>query len=124
MKFFKLSMVLMTLAMVTLINTNTNSQNISMGIESGLNIANMSLTPNLNSSTKTGFMVGGFADIGVSRIVSIRPGLRYVTKGFTLTGNGFTLNEKLNYIEMPLLIKASIPLKHVRPYFVAGPSLG
>lgn len=124
MKFFKLSMVLMTLAMVTLINTNTNSQNISMGIESGLNIANMSLTPNLNSSTKTGFMVGGFADIGVSRIVSIRPGLRYVTKGFTLTGNGFTLNEKMNYLEMPLLIKASIPLKHVRPYFVAGPSLG
>jgi hypothetical protein len=69
-------------------------------------------------------MVGGFADIGVSRIISIRPSLRYVTKGFSLTGNGLTLNEKMSYLEMPLLIKASIPLNHVKPYVVAGPSLG
>jgi hypothetical protein len=124
MKFFKLSAVLMMLAILTVFSTKTNSQTISMGIESGLNIANMSLTPNLNSSTKTGFMVGGFADIGVSRIVTIRPGLRYISKGFTLTGNGLTLNEKMSYLEMPLLIKASIPLNHVKPYFAAGPTLG
>jgi len=124
MKFFKLSTALIMLAMITVFNTNTNSQTSSLGIESGLNLANMSLTPNFTTSSRTGLMVGGFADIGISRIVSIRPGLRYVMKGFSTTGNGVTFNEKLSYLELPMLIKASIPLNHVKPFFAAGPTLG
>jgi len=124
MKFFKLSIVLMILVMFTVINNNTNSQTTSLGIESGLNLANMSLTPAFTTSTRTGLMVGGFADIGVSRIVSIRPGLRFVTKGFSTTSNGVTFNEKISYLELPMLIKASIPLQHIKPYFAAGPTLG
>ncbi|HJY63057.1 MAG TPA: porin family protein [Ignavibacteria bacterium] len=125
MKFFKLSMVIMMLVMITVINTDSYSQsNTSLGIESGLNLANMSLTPNFTTSSRTGLMVGGFADIGVSRIVSIRPGIRYVTKGFSTTSNGVTFNEKLSYLELPMLLKASIPLDRIKPYFTAGPTLG
>jgi hypothetical protein len=123
MKFFNLSMMLVMLAIHAIFSGETSSQTTSLGIEGGLNVANMNLT-NLTTNSRTGLMVGGFADIGVSRIVSIRPGLRYVMKGFSVSNNGFTLTEKLSYIELPMLIKASIPLQSVKPFFTAGPTVG
>jgi hypothetical protein len=33
-------------------------------------------------------------------------------------------DEKMSYLEFPMLIKVSIPLNYVKPYFTAGPTLG
>jgi hypothetical protein len=95
-----------------------------MGIEGGINLANVSTTPSFNSSTRTGFMVGGFADIGVSRIVSVKPSVRYIQKGYTTQIQGINVSESYGYIEIPLMIKAKLPLNQVKPYFEAGPMLG
>lgn len=104
--------------------SNVYSQSTSMGIEGGLNLANISTTPSFNSGSKTGFMVGGFADIGVSRIMSIKPGVRYIMKGYTSQFLGGNMSETYSYIEIPLMIKAGMPLNHVKPYVEAGPTLG
>ena len=122
MKFSKLTMVLV-LAAIAAFNSHVFSQSTGLGIEGGLNLANMSVTPNFNTSTRTGLMVGGFVDIGVSNIISIRPGVRFVMKGFSASSNGITITERLSYLEMPMLLKGSIPLQRVKPYFVAGPTL-
>jgi hypothetical protein len=123
MKHFKT--ILATLALIMMYTSASFSQEIGMGIEGGLNLSNISTTPTFTTSSKTGFTVGGFADIGVSRIVSIRPAVRYTVKGYTQQlNNGVTLNESYHYIEIPLMIKASIPLHRVKPYFEAGPNLG
>jgi opacity protein-like surface antigen len=126
MKITKLNLIALTFAVFAALSTITYSQSIGLGLESGLNIANASISPiNINSSSRTGFMVGGFADIGMSRIISIRPGIRYVTKGFSIDqGQGTMLTHKLNYLEIPMLLKAGIPLRQVVPYFMAGPTLG
>jgi hypothetical protein len=126
MKISKLNLLLAVVALIAVFNSNSYSQSLGLGLESGLNIANVNLTPaSLSSSSRTGFMVGGFADIGVSRIFAIRPGVRYVTKGFSVSDNfGQTLTHKLNYLEIPMLLKVSIPLRQVKPYFLAGPTLG
>lgn len=125
MKNLKFKLMMLILAAAASINTQTVAQtSTGIGIESGINLANMSLTPAFTTSSRTGLMIGGFVDIGVSRIISIRPSVRYVMKGFSTTSNGITFTEKLSYLEMPMLLKASIPLHRVKPYFTAGPTLG
>ncbi len=104
--------------------TNTYSQSTSMGIEGGINLANISTTPIFNTNSKTGFMIGGFADIGVSRVMSIKPGARYIMKGYTYQDQfGFNTTESYSYVEVPLLIKAKIPLNQVEPYLEVGPTV-
>jgi hypothetical protein len=125
MKNLKFKLTMFVLAVFASVNSQTFSQTgTGLGIESGINMANMSLTPAFTTSSRTGLMIGGFVDIGVSRILSIRPGVRYVMKGFSTTSNGITFTEKLSYLELPMLLKASIPLQRVKPYFSAGPTLG
>lgn len=81
MKFTKL-IAAVVLALMSFV-TNTYSQSTSMGLEGGINLANISTTPMFNTTSKTGFMIGGFADIGVSNVVSIKPGARFIMKGYT-----------------------------------------
>jgi len=116
--------ILILIALISLISVNSYSQSTGFGIESGINVGDISSSPAFNTSTKTGFMVGGFADIGVTDIFAIRPGLRYITKGFSSTFNGVTFTDNLSYLEAPLLLKVSVPLPKVKPYFMAGPTLG
>ena len=104
--------------------TNVYSQSTGMGIEGGINLANISTTPVFNTNSKTGFTIGGFADIGVSKVVSIKPGARFIMKGFTFQNQfGTNYTESYSYIEVPLMIKAKIPLNQVKPYLEVGPTL-
>lgn len=122
MKLIKTTLIIF--ALFVIYSTQSYSQSIGLGIESGINIGDIATTPNVTTSTKTGFMVGGYADIGVTDIFSVRPGVRYITKGFSSTFNGVTFSDNLSYIEVPLLLKVSVPLPKVKPYFMAGPTLG
>jgi hypothetical protein len=121
MTLFKKS--LFALAFIALLSSQVFSQSVKMGIEGGLNFSNPSFTPNLQASSRTGMVVGGFAEFKVSPIVSIKPGVRYVMKGFTLPGIAGPVTFKTNYIEIPALLKITFPLQQVKPYIEAGPSL-
>ncbi|MBZ0201519.1 MAG: PorT family protein [Ignavibacteria bacterium] len=123
MKLIRFTIIVFAVSMIIFLTPRVFSQSTGLGIEGGINIANVSSTPSVNLNSRTGFMVGGFADIGVSRIASIKPGIRYIVKGFTRSNNGFSLSENLHYIEFPILMKFGIPLNDVKPYFEAGPTL-
>src|SRR5436190_712400 len=107
MKLLKTTLIIF--ALFVIYSTQSFSQSIGLGIESGINIGDISSSPAFNTTTKTGFMVGGFADIGVTDIFAVRPGLRYITKGFTSTFNGVSFTDNLSYLEVPLLLKVSVP---------------
>lgn len=127
MKILKLNLILTVIVLATLLSSNVYSQSsVGLGLEGGVNISNISVTPDFSTGTRTGFMVGGFADFGVSPIISIKPGVRFVMKGFTGTNNltGVTFTDKLNYLEIPLLLQVNVPLQRIKPYFTAGPTLG
>lgn len=98
--------------------------NISLGLEGGLNLANVSISPSQTSNSRTGLIVGGILDIGISSNIGVTGGLRYVMKGFQVTNQGVTYTDKLNYIEVPVLLKVKFPLTEVKPYLVGGPTLG
>ena len=125
MKSFKQLATLLTLLLMLVFSKGVNSQtSVGLGIEGGLNMSNVSVTPNINSSSRTGFLVGGFVDMGVSDMVHIRSGLRYTTKGFSNTVNGITFTDKLSYIEIPALLEVRFPVNMIKPYLTAGPTLG
>jgi hypothetical protein len=77
---------------------------LSLGVQGGLNIANVNSSLNSNTSAKTGMTLGTNLGINGSRF-GLELGVNYTTKGFSSTN---TLNtqfaDKLNYIEFPLII--------------------
>jgi len=74
---------------------------------------------------KVGFMGGGFVDIGLGGIISVRPEVAYVQKGAKQSDAGDELKLKLDYIEVPVLLVVSVPTGGgmVKPEFFAGPAI-
>lgn len=120
----KLKNVLLALTIVLSAVSVYSQPNLSLGLEGGLNLANVSISPSQTSNSRTGLIVGGVLDIGISRTIGVTTGLRYTMKGFQVTNQGVTFTDKLNYIEVPALLKVKFPLTEVKPYLVGGPVLG
>jgi len=128
MKLVKRTFTLLAVTLMIALTPDAFSQTSGIGIEGGINLADISLMPQSNSSNRTGMMVGAFADIGISKTFYFHPGLRYVMKGATFSANNgiatTTITTKISYLEFPALIKVAFPLTEVRPYIMAGPTLG
>ena len=88
-------------------------------------------------SSLTAFLFGAFVNIQINENFSIQPELLYIRKGAkqdlevntTLLGYvpanlSGSLKWKLDYIEIPLLLKVSIPTEgSLKPSFFAGPAI-
>lgn len=104
---------------------------MQLGVKAGLNLANLSGddAPD-NSETRTGFSGGAFFMYQFSDMFAVQPELLYSMKGATENGNfeGFSYDAeyKLDYFEIPVLLKFIIPIKGsgVKPSIFAGPSVG
>ena len=96
------------------------------GLETGINISNANISPNPSVSTdsRTGLILGGTVDIGVSPRLTVVTGLRYVMKKWKFVSGGTTTTTRPDYIEFPVLLKVKFPLTEINPYIVVGPTLG
>ncbi len=100
--------------------TTTMAQRVSLGVEAGINLANLANQyegETVSGQIKVGFNGGLFANIPVSRNLSIQPGVKYSLKGSQYTRNtdsaGSTLlggishyesknKLSLHYVEIPV----------------------
>ena len=121
------------LLMLTVISITASSQtSASFGVKAGLSSASMrgDAVNNLNNlldfadgmittHNRTGFFVGGFANLPVSNKISFEPGVYYSQKGYELRGDlglkgleflGANARSILqaDYIDMPVLLKADL----------------
>jgi opacity protein-like surface antigen len=125
----KLKTILLA-ALLALSTVSVYSQpRFSLGLETGINIANVNVTPSASTSGRTALIIGGVADIGFTNNIGIVTGLRFVMKGYSNTftnvnGVSQTDNVKLNFLEFPALLKVKFPLTEVKPYLIGGPTLG
>lgn len=139
MRFFK---TLQLVALFTLLSVVAQAQ-YSVGVKIGGNIANANLTgiskqilpEQLNFP---GVVLGVVGEIPLQNGFSFRPELEYIQKGFTirvakddiidLFGINLGLEGKnktrLNYLEVPLLIKYSYGNDLAKVYGIVGPSVG
>jgi hypothetical protein len=97
-----------------LMSTITYAQGIKFGLETGLNIATLHVTPKSafsagTLSSKSGLKLGCVLDIGLGKGFSIETGLLYSRKGVKLSdkflGQSFEVQYRYNYIEIPLYAK-------------------
>lgn len=74
---------------------------------------------------KTGLLTGGFITFNIYRMFGFQPEILFTQKGTKVEFLGYTLKDVTNYIEIPLLIKASpAPLgTGISPIFYFGPSI-
>jgi len=77
---------------------------------------------------RVSFTGGVFLNYALDEVFSLQPELLYVPKGFT--GNlydGFIdvdVSPQFDFLEVPVLVKCTLPGVRLRPCFFAGPSLG
>ena len=105
-----------------------SAQEIILGGEAGLNVANVTVDTNIFSvspDSKTGFWGGIFAHFGFTPIFGVRPEVLLTSKGFKVNVLGDEAKLSVNYLQIPLLFEAVIPIANspVRPVVFLGPAI-
>ena len=97
-----------------------------LGLTGGINSASFGGTdPNAPPPERhRGFVGGALLVVPINRRVGFEPELLYTMKGAESTNQAGTGAFKLNYVELPLLVRYEVePSSGFRPFFVAGPGI-
>jgi hypothetical protein len=109
--------------------TPAPAQKITGGFKGGMNLARMHGDEVLDAEIKFGFCGGGFASFALGQFLVIQPELLYSQKGARweeeILDETWTMTYKLNYVELPLLLKMTMPVQgKVKPNLFLGPYFG
>jgi hypothetical protein len=102
---------------------HADAQFVSFGVVAGASLSTFTGDLATDAKNNTGFLAGAFVRIGALGF-AVQPGVFYVTKGakFADVGQGGgSGNTKLDYIEIPVVIRLSLPM-HL--YVGAGLAIG
>ncbi|RDI55019.1 porin family protein [Flavobacterium glaciei] len=91
------------------------------GIKGGYNLAAVSFDGDGETEQRHGFHIGVYGESFISESFSIQPELMYSQQGYEITNSSGTFTQKLDYINLPLMLKA-YPSKNF--FFEAGPQIG
>lgn len=125
---------LVFILLTTFLGSPVMAQNNLIGPLIGLNLANVDVDikeeeQQVNTSTRTGFAFGGAFYLSFTPNIGIQCEPVYIQKGakvnvkWTENGTSIDMDQtfKTNYIDIPVLLKASFGQKNIRPYILAGP---
>lgn len=101
-KKFVLSIVLVSLLLS--VSTSHAQLFIKKGLKGGLNFASLSSDMEADYRSKTGMVFGGYLKINLV-ILALQAELLYSPKGATVDVDGSESEVKVNYFELPLLLK-------------------
>lgn len=94
-----------------------------IGVKGGVNFSTLYTKNSDNSKMLTGFNLGLFAKLPVTKTISLQPEFYYTTKGSEVTYNNLFANGtarfNVNYLEVPLLLMMNVTQNfnvHVGPY--------
>ena len=139
-KSLPVTILLVALSAMTASAQEAKVGKMSVGIKGGLRISTLkgdslavivedmdhaATVPSNKSWTGAGF--GAFVSYSISQSIAIQPELLYIKKGSKFTfSDGGTTTAKSAWLEIPLLLKFSLPLKGggIVPAFFAGPFVG
>lgn len=107
------------------------NKGFSLGVKAGLDISRVSnedLPSGIEKVSKLGFQGGFVGNLGFGKFLSVQMELLFAQKGLEIseTASGVTVKawETVNYLEIPLLAKFSLPAGPVVIYANVGPSFG
>ncbi len=104
--------------------TESSAQTV-IGAKAGLSIANVSFSSggiNVSPDSRTSFVGGVFANIGLGETWFVQPEVLYSAKGAEFEGSTLAID----YLEVPVLFGAAFPMSNsaLKPMVFAGPSIG
>lgn len=113
--------------------TTCSFAQVGFGIKGGLNIATVG-GADVSSIVKsrTGFAAGGYLELSLPFLLTIQPEVLYSTKGFIMEQDYSALGQSYSYkstntysyLEIPVLVKYSLPVPIVKPSLYVGPEIG
>ncbi len=101
----------------------------SIGIKAGLNMANMLVkdddeTYSDDYEMKPGLHLGVVAELPLSDPIALEAGLLFSMKGFKMEENGVEAETNLNYLDIPVNLKAGFDVGNAKLIALAGPYFG
>jgi hypothetical protein len=121
----------------TFLVSSVMAQNNLIGPLIGLNLANIDVDikegeQQIDTGMRTGFAFGGMFYWSFTSNIGIQCEPVYTQKGakanvkWTENGTNIDMDQtfKTNYIDIPVLLKASFGQKNAKPYVIAGPYIG
>ncbi len=110
--------------LMTLLLAVSATARIGYGVKGGLNFADLTGTDSEGFKNKTGMIAGVYAKLSFSPRVAIQPEILYTQKGSRGTEGGLlSMTFKMDYIEIPVLLRLTVPLEgQVEPFVYGGPS--
>jgi len=118
--------VLLTAAMMLFaVSAYAGDGKIMLGIKAGLDMANLTGDDVSDTSIKMGAVGGAFMCYKVTDLIAIQPELLFAMKGAKGDTSGVDVQWKINYIEIPVLLKVLLPTEgKIKPALYAGPAIG
>lgn len=102
-------------------HSQNQRQKTTGGIKGGYNLAAVSFDGDAETDQRHGFHLGVYGESFVSQNISIQPELLYSQQGYELKDSGGTLTQKIDYINLPVMLK----LYPTSNFFLeAGPQIG
>lgn len=98
---------------------------VRLGVIGGANLSGAWGDDAEGTGTRTGFDVGGLVQLPMGDMITIQPEVHYTQKGYEVETAGFESEVSLNYIQVPILFRAGVPLAEGFDVdFQVGPSFG
>ena len=102
--------------------TTEKTQKIVKGVKLGLSMATLTGEDSEGLDSRIGLAGGAFVRVPIGEQLSIQPEVNYVQKGAEESAIGITLKIKMDYVEIPVLLRYEFPAGgSVLPCLYAGP---
>ncbi|WP_452598208.1 porin family protein [Pontimicrobium sp. MEBiC01747] len=106
---------------ILMVNAQDDKKESNAGIKAGYNLASVKFENGGDTSQRHGFHVGFYGESFVSNAVALQVELLYSQQGYEIRNNNSVFTQKLNYINLPVLLKL-YPTSNF--YLEAGPQIG
>src|SRR5690606_21683544 len=87
------------------LTTQAQAQHSNAGIKGGYNLAAVSFDGDAKTGQRHGFHIGFYGESFISESTSIQIEVLYSQQGYELRDDSGTFTQKLDYINLPLLLK-------------------
>lgn len=109
---FLCALTLFLTASFGMLHAQDNNVNTEFGVKGGFNMSNLYQSEADDNNVLYGFNAGVYATLPISDFIAIQPEILFTTKGAELDYNSGIISGnskfKLNYIEVPLLVRVNI----------------
>lgn len=116
------SILALFFGIITSVNAqDAGARQSNAGIKGGYNLAAVNFDGNGETGQRHGFHIGVYGESFISESFSIQPELLYSQQGYEIKDSNGTFTQKLDYINLPLMLKA-YPSQNF--FLEAGPQIG